>query len=60
MRELSELAQRIPKSETIAIADKARQMQASGLDVIALAGGEPDFDTITAAIANPIKSLRTE
>jgi aspartate aminotransferase len=45
MRELSELAQRIPKSETIAIADKARQMQASGLDVIALAGGEPDFDT---------------
>jgi aspartate aminotransferase len=58
MRELSELAQRIPKSETIAIADKARQMQASGLDVIALAGGEPDFDTPDHIINAGIEAMQ--
>ncbi|NJN54155.1 MAG: pyridoxal phosphate-dependent aminotransferase [Anaerolineae bacterium] len=30
---------------TLAVNDKAKAMQAAGLDVIALAGGDPDFDT---------------
>ncbi len=43
-----ELAQRIHKvkpSPTLAIAAKAAQMSAQGLDIIGLATGEPDFDT---------------
>ncbi|MDE2514446.1 MAG: pyridoxal phosphate-dependent aminotransferase [Rhodospirillales bacterium] len=36
---------RINPSLTIAIATKARQLQAEGRDVISLSAGEPDFDT---------------
>ena len=32
-------------SASIALMDKARAMKAQGLDIISLAGGEPDFDT---------------
>lgn len=42
------LAQRVKKikaSPTLAVAAKAAQMSAQGLDVISLATGEPDFDT---------------
>lgn len=42
------LAQRIKKvkpSPTLAVAAKAAQMSAQGLDIIGLATGEPDFDT---------------
>src|SRR3990167_4230907 len=42
------LAQRIKQvkpSPTLAVAAKAAQMQAEGLDVIGLGAGEPDFDT---------------
>lgn len=36
-------------SASIALMDKARAMKAQGMDVISLAGGEPDFDTPEAA-----------
>ncbi len=36
---------RISPSLTIAVATKARQLQAAGRDVISLSAGEPDFDT---------------
>ncbi|HWA79194.1 MAG TPA: aminotransferase class I/II-fold pyridoxal phosphate-dependent enzyme, partial [Acetobacteraceae bacterium] len=36
---------RINPSQTIAIATKARALQAAGRDVISLSAGEPDFDT---------------
>jgi aspartate aminotransferase len=36
---------RIKPSLTIAMATKARELQAQGRDVISLAAGEPDFDT---------------
>jgi aspartate aminotransferase len=36
---------RIQPSQTIAVATKARELQAQGRDVIGLAAGEPDFDT---------------
>lgn len=45
MRELSRLLVRIPTSATMAVNDKAKALRAAGEDVIALAGGDPDFDT---------------
>ena len=36
---------RIKPSQTIAISGKARDLKAAGRDIIALAAGEPDFDT---------------
>lgn len=41
----AERLDRISPSQTIAIATKARQLKASGRDVISLSAGEPDFDT---------------
>lgn len=42
---LSERIARVKPSPTIAISDAARAMKESGMDVIALAQGEPDMDT---------------
>ncbi len=36
---------RIKPSPTIAISNKARELKATGRDIIALSAGEPDFDT---------------
>ncbi len=41
----AERLDRVSPSQTIAIATKARAMQAEGRNVISLAAGEPDFDT---------------
>jgi len=51
MKELSRLVSSIPASVTLAVNDKARALQAAGHDVIALAGGDPDFDTPEHVIA---------
>ena len=45
MNNLSHLLRGIPPSATVAISDKARALKAQGRDVIALAGGDPDFKT---------------
>ena len=46
MKELSTmLLAGIPPSATLAVNDKAKALQAAGHDVIALAGGDPDFST---------------
>jgi aspartate aminotransferase len=45
MKELSRLLISVPGSATMAVADKAKALQEAGQDVIALAGGDPDFDT---------------
>jgi len=42
---LSESLSRIQPSQTIAVAQKARDLKAAGRDVIGLGAGEPDFDT---------------
>jgi aspartate aminotransferase len=42
---IAERLDRISPSLTIAVATKARQLQAAGRDVISLSAGEPDFDT---------------
>jgi aspartate aminotransferase len=45
MHLIAERLDRINPSQTIAIATKARALQAAGRDVISLSAGEPDFDT---------------
>ena len=62
MKELSQLIRNIPASVTLAVNDKAKALQRAGHDVIALAGGDPDFDTpahITAAALAAIENGAT-
>ena len=54
----TELANRIAKSPTIAMNDKAKQLAAEGHSVIGLAGGEPDFDTPQHIVDAAIKAIR--
>lgn len=42
---LSEKVLSVTPSVTLAISAKAKELKSQGLDVIALSGGEPDFDT---------------
>lgn len=57
MKELSRVVSSIPASVTLAVNDKAKALQAAGHDVIALAGGDPDFDTPEHIIAAAFKSI---
>lgn len=41
----SRILDAVTESKTVAISDKARQMQQSGINVINLGGGDPNFDT---------------
>ena len=62
MKELSQLLANIPPSVTLAVNDKAKSLQRDGKDVIALAGGDPDFDTpphIVEAAVQAIKNGHT-
>jgi len=43
--ELSQLIDKIEPSMTIKLSSKAKEMKKSGLDVVNLTAGEPDFDT---------------
>ncbi|MDP6415839.1 MAG: pyridoxal phosphate-dependent aminotransferase, partial [Gammaproteobacteria bacterium] len=59
---LSTRLKRIQPSLTIAISDRARQLRASGHDVISLSQGEPDFETpehIKAAAAQAMRDGHT-
>ncbi len=58
MKELSQKLRDLPPSMTLAVNDKAKAMQAAGLDVIALAGGDPDFDTPEHIVQATITALR--
>lgn len=57
MQELSQVARNIPVSMTLAVSDKAGALKAAGQDVIALAGGDPDFDTPTHITAAAFKAI---
>ena len=59
MPSLTQLAELIPTSPTIAMADKAKRLSAQGLDVIALAGGEPDFDTPAHIVESAIDAIKS-
>src|SRR6185503_10060776 len=54
----SESVNRISPSQTIAMATKARELQAQGKQVISLSAGEPDFDTPDNIKEAAIKALR--
>ena len=43
--ELSNLVEDLSDSATLAVADKARELRAQGVDVVSFGAGEPDFDT---------------
>lgn len=56
--ELSQKVLAVKPSATLAIAAKAKEMKAQGIDVISLSAGEPDFDTpefIKQAAADALK-----
>jgi aspartate aminotransferase len=42
---ISQRAQAVPPSATLAVTSRAKEMKAKGLDVLGFAAGEPDFDT---------------
>ncbi|MFQ5399033.1 MAG: pyridoxal phosphate-dependent aminotransferase [Anaerolineae bacterium] len=58
MKELSQLVSSIPASVTLAVNDKAKALQAAGHDVIALAGGDPDFDTPAHVVEAAFKAIQ--
>jgi aspartate aminotransferase len=62
MKSLSNLLASIPPSATLAVNDKAKALKRAGRDVIALAGGDPDFATphhIVAAAFGAIENGAT-
>ena len=54
---LSYALERVKPSPTIAISTKAAELKAAGRDVIALAAGEPDFDTPDHIKAAAVKAI---
>ncbi len=54
----SSRARRIEESKTLAIAAKAKRMQAEGADVISLSTGEPDFGTPDQVAQAGIDAIR--
>ncbi len=57
MKPLSSKISNIPASMTLAVNDKAKGMQRAGLDVIALAGGDPDFATPEHIVETAVTAL---
>ena len=57
MKELSRVVSSIPPSETLAVSDRAKALKAAGRDVVALAGGDPDFDTPDYIIAAAFQAI---
>jgi aspartate aminotransferase len=57
MIKISEYAQRIEESATMAISARAKAMKKAGEDVIAMAAGEPDFNTPSHIVAAAKQAL---
>lgn len=60
---VSQRAQAVPPSATIAVTNRAKEMKAQGLDVLGFAAGEPDFDTpdfIKEAAIDALKKGQTK
>ncbi|MBF0320734.1 MAG: pyridoxal phosphate-dependent aminotransferase [Nitrospirae bacterium] len=54
---ISERAKKVKPSATLSIDTKAKEMKASGIDVISFAVGEPDYDTPDNIKAAAIKAI---
>lgn len=48
----------VRESGTVGLMDRARELRARGLDVVSLAGGEPDFDTPSEVVEEAVRALR--
>jgi aspartate aminotransferase len=62
VKPLSEVLSKVPASVTMAVNDKAKALQRAGQEIVALAGGDPDFETpehIVAAAFAAIENGRT-
>lgn len=60
---ISQRAQSVPPSATIAVTSRAKAMKAEGIDVLGFAAGEPDFDTpdfIKEAAIDALKKGQTK
>mgnify|MGYP001087813499 CR=1 FL=1 len=57
MKELSSLLSNMPPSATIAVSDKANALRRDGRDIIALAGGDPNFKTAPHIIEAGINAI---
>jgi aspartate aminotransferase len=57
MLKLSDNTKRIEESATLAVSARAKAMKKAGEDVVALAAGEPDFDTPTHIVAAAKQAL---
>tara|TARA_B100000686_G_scaffold196123_1_gene203007 strand:- start:524 stop:1723 length:1200 start_codon:yes stop_codon:yes gene_type:complete len=55
---ISDSLKRIKPSPTIAVSQKARELKATGKDVIGLGAGEPDFDTPDNIKETAIKAIK--
>lgn len=58
MKPLSQLLSHMPSSATVAISDKANALKAAGHDIIALAGGDPNFTTAAHIIEAGIAAIQ--
>ncbi|MFN7263052.1 MAG: pyridoxal phosphate-dependent aminotransferase [Pseudobdellovibrionaceae bacterium] len=56
---LSHRAQSLKPSPTLALASKAKELQAQGKDVVSLTVGEPDWDTFPAGKEAGIKAIQS-
>lgn len=54
---LSQRAQQVQPSPTLALSAKAREMNRQGLDILSFTAGEPDFDTPDFAKASAIEAI---
>lgn len=60
---VSQRAQAVPPSATIAVTSRAKAMKAEGIDVVSFGAGEPDFDTpefIKQAAVEALKKGQTK
>ncbi len=55
---ISERAQAVPPSATIAVTARAKALKAQGVDVVSFGAGEPDFDTPDYIKEAAIKALK--
>ena len=55
---ISQRAQSVPPSATIAVTARAKELKARGVDVVGFGAGEPDFDTPEYIKDAAIKSLK--
>jgi len=60
MKSLSRTVENLSPSQTVTIDNRARELKASGVDIISLGAGEPDFDTPAEIAAAGIAAIENK